>query len=456
MNKTVVLNVVGLTPSLIGDATPTIRRLVDRGRLATIREVIPAVTCTAQTTYLTGKRPGEHGIVGNGWYFKDTSEVRFWQQSNRLVQSPYLWDEARRIDPSFTVANICWWYAMYSRCDYTVTPRPMYPADGRKLPDCWTHPPTLRDELQRKLGQFPLFKFWGPMTSIESTRWIASAAIEIDLRYGPTLSLVYLPHLDYVLQRNPTDRAAVDADLRTLDAEIARLVHHFEARGAGIVLLSEYGISPVDRPVHVNRALRQRGLLTFREELGREYLDAGASKAFAVADHQVAHVYVNDPSLVAQTADLLRNLEGVATVAVGPQRREIGLDHDRAGDIVLLARPGAWFTYYFWVDDARAPDFARTVDIHRKPGYDPAELFLDPAIPLPRLKVARRLMARKLGFRNLLDVTPLDAALVKGSHGVPAESREGRPVLIGAAHALDQDEVDAADVYSILLAHLTR
>jgi predicted AlkP superfamily pyrophosphatase or phosphodiesterase len=416
--------------------------------------VIPAVTCTAQTTFLTGKTPAEHGIVGNGWYFKDTCEIRFWQQSNKLVQSPFLWDEARRIDPDFTVANVCWWYAMYSGVDYAVTPRPMYPADGRKLPDCWTHPPALRHELQRTLGQFPLFKFWGPMTSIESTRWIASAAIEIDRRFDPTLSLVYLPHMDYNLQRRLDSREMVDLDLRELDAEVDRLVKHFRARDARIVLLSEYGISPVGRPVHLNRRFREQGWVVIREELGRELLDAGSSRAFAVADHQVAHVYVNEPTILDAVAALVRATPGVGRVYVGAGRGEVGLDHDRAGDIVVLAEPDAWFTYYFWLDDARAPDYARTVDIHRKPGYDPAELFIDPSLPAPRLKIASKLLARKVGFRNLLDVTPLDAMLVTGSHGVPAASREHRPVFVGEASLVDRDEVEATDVYPLLMRHL--
>ena len=453
MHKTVVINAVGITPSLIGESTPTIRALVDRGRLATIREVIPAVTCSAQTTYLTGKRPNEHGIVGNGWYFRDTCEVRFWHQSNKLVQSPFIWDEARRLDPSFTVANICWWYAMHSGCDYTVTPRPMYLADGRKVPDCWTHPASLRDELQSKLGPFPLFKFWGPMTSIASTRWIVDAAIEVDRRFGPTLSLIYLPHLDYNLQRHSAD---ITADLREIDGQIKRLVQSFQKSHTRIVILSEYGISSVNKPIHLNRLLRQSGLIAIREEQGRELLDAGASKAFAVVDHQVAHVYVNDESILDSTAKLIGAAPGVGSVYVRAERKEIGLDHDRAGDIVVLAEAGSWFTYYYWLDDAIAPDFARTIDIHRKPGYDPAELFIDSNLRFPKLRIAAKLLARKLGFRALLDLTPLDATLVKGSHGIPASSREYRPVIIGDAKLIDRDEIDATEVYSILMAHLTR
>lgn len=453
MRKTLVINAVGLTPSLIGDATPTLRAIVGRGRLSTVREVTPAVTCSAQATYLTGKRPQEHGIVGNGWYHRDTCEVRFWHQSAKLVQSPPIWETARAIDPMFTCANVNWWFAMYSSADYTVTPRPQYPADGRKLPDCWTHPPSLRHDLQGKLGQFPLFKYWGPMTSIEATRWLTSAAIEIDRRSAPTLTLLYLPHLDYNLQRVGPASPRIADDLRELDAEIARLVEQFA--DARIVVLSEYGIEPVSRPVHLNRALREANLITTRLEAGGELLDAGASVAFAVADHQVAHVYVNDPARVAEIEAIVAAVPGVAATYSGDRRRTIGLDHPRAGEIVAVAERDSWFSYYYWLDDRYAPDFARTVDIHRKPGYDPCELFFDPKRTAPKLRVARKLLSRKLGFRNLLDVTPLDATLVKGSHGVPAATREGRPVFIGDAGIVDRDEYDAVDVHDLILRHLT-
>lgn len=456
MHKTLVLNAVGLTTSLIGDSTPALRDLVARGRLATIREVLPAVTCSAQATYLTGMLPQEHGIVGNGWYERDMAEVKFWRQSNALMGGDKIWDHAKKLDPTFTCANINWWHAMYSSCDYTVTPRPMYPADGRKLPDVWTNPPTLRDDLQRSLGQFPLFKYWGPATSIESTRWLASAAIEVDKRFDPTLTLCYLPHLDYNLQRLGPSDEAIDIDLRELDAEVARLIAHFKERAARIVVLSEYGIHPVLRPVHINQALREAGHLVIREELGLELLDAGASAAFAVADHQIAHVYVNDRRKLNEVAKLVADQPGVASVYVGDQRRTVGLDHPRSGDIVVLARPESWFTYYYWLDVARAPDFARTVDIHRKPGYDPAELFIDAAIGFPKLRIATTLLKRKLGFRALMSLTPLDAFLVKGSHGVPALTHDRRPVFISdRADLVPEESINATDVRDMLMRHLT-
>jgi predicted AlkP superfamily pyrophosphatase or phosphodiesterase len=456
MHKTVVINVVGLTRSLISrENTPRLHALAERGNVAAIGSVIPAVTTTVQATYLTGTLPSEHGIVGNGWYFRDECEVKFWRQSNKLVQRPSVWDAAKRIDPSFTSANMFWWYNMYTTADISVTPRPMYPADGRKLPDVYSNPPSLRDELQQELGQFPLFKFWGPATSVESSRWIADASIRVDRKFNPTLTLIYLPHLDYELQRVGPELSKIGKDLREIDGVVGNLLDHFEQRKARVIVLSEYGIAHVNKPVHLNRVLRENGLVAVREELGHELLDAGASAAFAVADHQVAHVYVNDPSRLDEVRRLLEATPGVERVLGDVGKHEIGLDHPRSGELIAIAAPNAWFTYYYWLDDDRAPDFATTVDIHRKPGYDPAELFVDPTLPAPKLKIAAMLVRKKLGFRTMLKVIPTDATLVRGSHGRPAMSDAEAPVLITDRGLEARSHVPATDVHSLILRHLT-
>ena len=463
MRKTVVLNAVGLTPSLIGEHTPRLRAFRDAGALATVGGVLPAVTTTVQSTYLTGKWPGGpegHGVVGNGWYFRDECEVKFWRQSNKLVQAPKVWDVARSLGESgkFTCANLFWWYAMYSSADYTVTPRPMYPSDGRKIPDVWTNPPELRESLQAQLGPFPLFSFWGPATDIKASDWIARAAMQVEQRYDPTLTLVYLPHLDYVLQRvGPEVRdPQVQKDLKELDDLCGTLMDFYELRRASVVILSEYGIVPVSKPVHLNRVLREKGLLAVREELGRELLDAGASKAFAVADHQVAHVYVNDPAKLEEVWTLLEGTSGVERVLDEAGKAAWHLDHERAGELVAVAKPDAWFTYYYWLDDAKAPDFARTVDIHRKPGYDPVELFLDPAIAFPKLKIATTLARRKLlNQRPLMEVIPLDATLVKGSHGRPPDKADDGPlVMTNRKELLAYRTMEPTRVFDLMLGHL--
>ena len=455
MHKTVVLNVVGLTPSLLGEHTPSLSAFAARGKQAAIGAAFPAVTCTAQATYFTGVAPSHHGIVGNGWYFADECEVKFWRQSNKLVEAPKIWDMARKIDPSFTCANYFNWYNMYSSVDYSVTPRPMYPADGRKLPDIYTQPPELRTALQKELGTFPLFDFWGPRTSIRSSRWIADAALHTDTRYNPTLSLIYLPHLDYDLQRFGPDDPRIARSLGEIDAICADLISFFEQREVRVLILSEYGITEVSQPVHINRILRQHGLLTVREELGRELLDAGASKAFAVADHQVAHIYVNEPSTLNQIRRLLEATPGIERVLDDDGKREFGLDHPRAGDLIAISAENAWFTYYYWLDDKRAPDFARTVDIHRKPGYDPVELFLDPSLRLPKVKVGLKLLRKALGFRYLMDVIPLNAKLVKGSHGrLPDSAAKGPVVITNQPKLLEGNSVPATAVATLILNHL--
>lgn len=454
-HKTVVLNVVGLTSELIGEHTPQMRNFAAKGALATIDEVVPAVTCSAHATYLTGKLPHEHGIVGNGWYFREECDVRFWHRSDGLIQAPRIWDRARERDPNFTVANLHWRYATYSSCDVAVTERPMYPADGRKLPDIYAWPHDLRPALLGELGPFPLFNFWGPNADIKGSKWIAEAAKYTETHYDPTLTLVYLPHLDYELQRSGPDIPKVAADLRAIDEVVGDLIDFYEGRGARVILLSEYGIDFVSKPVHLNRHLREAGLLSIREELGLEQINFGMSQAFAVADHQIAHVYLNNPEKGAALRRILEQTEGVGEVLDKTEQQKYGLNHARSGDFVALAAPGAWFTYYYWQDDLKAPDFARTVDIHRKPGYDPAELFFDPALKNPKLRAAKAVARKKLGFRYLLDVIGLDASVVKGSHGIKAANKAKKPVFITSQpQRLEGDQLEASAVCARLLQHL--
>jgi predicted AlkP superfamily pyrophosphatase or phosphodiesterase len=455
MRRTVVLDVVGLSGDLLGDATPNLSKLKRAGAARPLETILPAVTCSVQSTFTTGTLPREHGCVANGWYFRDLAEVWLWRQSNHLVNGEKIWDAAKRRDPSFTCAKLFWWFNMYSTADFAVTPRPLYPADGRKIPDIYTEPAELRDELNARLGAFPLFNFWGPKADITSSRWIADAAKFVMTEKSPTLTLVYLPHLDYPLQRLGPDHPKIQDELRAIDAVCGELIDAAAAGGARVVVLSEYGIENVSGAVHVNRVLREAKFLRVREELGTEKLDAGGSDAFAVADHQIAHVYVRRPGLVAEVKRLLSTLDGVEAVLDGEGKRAAGLDHPRSGELVLVASKGRWFSYYYWVDDARAPDFARTVDIHRKPGYDPVELFVDPALAVPALKVGFRLAQKTLGFRYLMDVIPLEASLVKGSHGRLEADPQKWPVLLSSEPALlPEGRVHATDVKDIVLRHV--
>ena len=343
---------------------------------------------------------------------------------------------------------------MYSSVDWSVTPRPIYPADGRKIPDIYSQPADLGTRLAADIGVFPFFNFWGPTADIRSSRWIAEASARVDGWHAPSLLLVYLPHLDYNLQRLGPDNPRSRADARAIDEVCGTLIARLRERGRRIIVLSEYGLVPVRRPVHINRVLREAKLLAVRDELGTEALDAGASEAFAVADHQVAHVYVRNRSRIAEVKTLLERVPGVDKVLDRRAQASIGLDHERAGELVAIAAADSWFTYYYWLDDRLAPDFARTVDIHRKPGYAPVELFVDPELRLPKLKIAATLAKKALGVRYLMKVIPLDATLVRGSHGRVTDRSEDGPVFISSERSAVDGPIESTSVRDLMLAHL--
>lgn len=456
MHNVAVLNVVGLTPSLIGKWTPNIARFRERGWSVPLEEQFPAVTCTAQAAMLTGKTPSEHGIVANGWYFDELAEVGFWKQNNGLVQGDKIYDTLRAENSAFTCAKIFWWYNMYSSADWSITPRPHYPADGRKVFDVYTEPMNLGTRIKEELGDFPFLRFWGPGAGIESSSWIARSARWIYERHQPTLSLVYLPHLDYPLQKFGPDATEIQDELLAIDDVVGDLLHFYEEEGVRVLIVSEYGITEVKRHCHPNRILREAGMLAIRPSLDWEMLDCGASDAFAVADHQIAHVYVKDPSRVAEVASLFKDQPGIKQVLHGTTLRAAGLDHRRSGNVVLMAHNDCWFTYYYWNDNDLAPDFARSVDIHRKPGYDPCELFLDPELSLPKLRIACTLAKKKLGFRYMMNVIPLDPTLVRGSHGTPVDKASRGPVALSRFSAAkpQTERIPVTAVHDLIAAHV--
>jgi len=427
------LDVVGLTPRLLEHA-PRLRALGEAGSTRALGGVLPAVTCSAQASALTGERPSGHGIVGNGWFHRDTGEVRFWLQSNALIQAETVYAAARRLaaerDLPFTAAKLFWWFNQGAPVDLSVTPKPHYGSDGSKVFAVHGRPAALPAQLEEVLGPFPFRAFWGPGAGLDASRWIARAAAKVLREHRPTFTLVYLPHLDYDFQRHGPEAPGWADRVAEVDQAAGEVLDAAREVGAEVVAFSEYGIQAVDRVVLPNRLLRRAGLLEVRDGPFGEMLDAYESFALAVCDHQVAHVYTAGANARARAREILAEQPGVARVLEGEARGAAGLDHPRAGDLVLLAEPDTWFAYPYWLDDRRAPDFARTVDIHRKPGYDPCELFLDPALRFPRFHVARRLARKKLGFRYRFDVVPLDPSLVKGSHGVEPLRSEDGPVLV--------------------------
>jgi predicted AlkP superfamily pyrophosphatase or phosphodiesterase len=448
----VVIDAVGLTPRALKHM-PRVSKLGADGFQATLDTITPAVTCSVQATLLTGLTPTDHGIVGNGWYFRDLGEVFLWRQHNKLVQGEKVWETARRSKPGYRAANLCWWYAMGATTDLTVTPRPIYHADGAKSPDCYTYPPQLHDNLTGPLGEFPLFQYWGPTANIKSTKWIADAAKIVLDNEALDLLLVYLPHLDYDHQRfGPEGTEALKA-ARELDEVAGDLIDHARARGDQVVVLSEYGITPARRPVEINRALRRAGLLNVYTQAGMEYLDPWTSRAFAVSDHQIAHVYVPNAADLPAAREAIAALDGVGEILEGEALGTAGLAHERSGELVVLAERDAWFTYHYWLDNAHAPDFGQQVEIHRKPGYDPAELFMDPDDEKgAKLRAGLALARKKTGFRYVMSVVGLDASkYVKGTHGLLPDNDEDAPVFLCSESSVARDRIAATDVRDLLL-----
>lgn len=414
MQKICVINVVGLTTNLLKHAP----RIASVGEANPWTAPIPAVTATAQATMLTGMAPREHGIVGNGWYFRDTGEIRFWQQANQLVHGEKFYE-------GFKTAKMFWWYNQFAPVQWSATPKPHYGCDGSKVFDILDFTGC---QLQKQLGPFPFHAFWGPKAGLPSSDWIARASALVLQKNQPEMTLVYLPHLDYDFQRftdhDPARVAEVD-QCAGMVIDAAREI------GAQVVVVSEYGLVPVNRPVYLNRHLRNEGYLVTRDGPFGETMLAGDSRAFTVVDHQVAHLYVRNRADISAVRRFVEQLDGVSAV-VDPG--DLELDHPRSGELIVLAEPDAWFAYYYWLDDARAPDFAPTVDIHRKPGYDPVELFMT---SMPRAML--RLAQKKLGMRYRMDVIPLDATLVRGSHGLRNPPEAG-PLVIGPTPPSDMKE----------------
>ena len=431
----VLLSIPGLRPQDLS-SMPRLSALAADGGVRSLAASFPCVTCPMQATLTTGVGPEQHGVVANGFYWRDRDEVEMWTAWNEAVETPQIWDRLHKHDPALTSAV---WFPLLSKgcgADTICTPAPVHNPDGSESLWCYTRPTELYGELRDALGHFPLMNFWGPLSSIKSTGWIVDSAVIAAGRFRPRFSYIYLPHLDYAAQKFGPDSQQAATAIGELDAAIGRLIDGYRDAGLNDTLwlaASEYVITPVDGAGFPNRVLREAGMLALREEEGLEYLAPGECRAWAMVDHQFAHLFVRDEADIEMVADLFRNDANVSRVLVGSERKDVGLDHPRAGDIVLISTPDKWFAYYWWLDDDKAPSFARTVDIHRKPGYDPVEMFIN--------------MPAK--------TTPLDASLIKGSHGYPADAEERRGILLSSAASVlqagEETVVRDTDVASMVL-----
>jgi predicted AlkP superfamily pyrophosphatase or phosphodiesterase len=406
---------------------PRLTSMAASGATAELIPTFPCVTSPVQATMLTGKTPQEHGIIGNGFFHRDRGEVEMWVGRNGLIECPQIWDSlAKRgiTSAAWMTQNI-----KDAAADFLVTPEPIHHPDGRMDLWCYSKPEGLYQKLHADLGHFPLMNYWGPMSNIKSSEWIVNAALWLIQRYRPRFNHVYLPHLDYAAQKFGPNSPQQQAACLEADNQIGRLIDGIESLKlpeVSLLIVSEYAMTDVSRVIHPNRILRDAGLATVRAATVRErrvspdnksvsepekeceLLDLADSAAFAVVDHQFAHIYVRDKTDIDSVAGLFEGVEGIAAAAYGKQRADYHVDHPRAGEVVLICEPNTWLAYYWWKDDAKAPPFARTVDIHAKPGYDPVELFFDPTTKS----------------------IPLNASLVKGSHGAPAQSPEQYGVCV--------------------------
>ncbi len=431
----VLLSIPGLRDADLSNM-PRLSAVRDRGGATSIVPSFPAVTCPVQANMTTGVGPEQHGVVANGFFYRDKGEVEMWTAWNECIQAPQIWERLAQHDPSITSAV---WFPLHSKgakAKYVCTPAPIHNPDGSESLWCYTVPTEMYGELRDALGHFPLMHFWGPMANIKSTDWIVDSAVVAAKKYQPKFSYVYLPHLDYASQKFGPNSPQAIAALGEMDVAIGRLIDGYAAAGMNEttwLVASEYVVNEVNEVGYPNRLLREAGLLSLDvDDEGREQLNVATSKAWAMVDHQFAHVFVKDAADITRVAEALQADPAVERVFVGSERASVGLDHPRSGEVVLLAKPNAWFAYYWWLDDAKAPSYARTVDIHRKPGYDPVELYIE----MPAKAI------------------PLDATLVKGSHGYPADDVQRHGVLISSdASVLPSGAVRDVDVAAIVLTH---
>jgi predicted AlkP superfamily pyrophosphatase or phosphodiesterase len=359
--------------------------------------VFPALTCVAQASFRTAATPDAHGMVANGLWFPELKKVLFWEQAASLVEGPRIWDALRAAGR--TVGMLFWQQILGESVDIVLSPRPIHKHQGGMIQDCYSQPSDLYAHLCSKLGRsFNLTHYWGPLASRKSSEWIADAtcAIMADDKLAPDLLFVYLPHLDYDLQRQGPESSAAARARDVLGALLAKVRAAAESSGYDWLVFGDYSIGPVTAPaIFPNRALREAGLFWTRSVKGMAYPDFFNSHAFAVVDHEIAHIFARDGEAKRKAREVLEKLPGIESVIEGEARRSVKLLHRRTGDLVLVARRGTWFAYPWWTDRREAPDYATHIDIHNKPGYDPCELFFG----WPPLSIS------------------LNTARVKGSHG---------------------------------------
>lgn len=433
MDHVILVNIAGLSFFYLQQLQhlPNFSRIIDRGMAVPLGPSFPAVTCPVQATLASGFTPADHGIISNGLYSREIYTVSFWEQPSSLVGQPRIWNLIKNSSKNLTTALLFWQNILYTSADIVITPRPIHLEAGM-IPWCYSKPVGYYEELVKKLGEFNLMHYWGPLSSIKSSQWIMGASLITLEKLKPNLLLIYLPQLDYSCQKYGPRSAAVQSDLKDLDSLLGSLLTTIDklniASKTGIIVHSEYGFYDVQSSISPNRLLREKGLLAVREIDGKEYLDLEFSKAFGMVDHQVCHLYTKE-GCQDKVSEIFSTVPEIEVIMGPEEKRSLQIDHPRSGDLVLMSKPNSWFNYYWWEDSARAPAFAHSVDIHRKPGYDPVELFFDPV------------------NHNI----PLQPELVKGSHGRLAGSREEMALCLFDRNIVEKftdppDEIKATQI----------
>ena len=401
---------------------PNLQALVTDGSQQRFTTSFPAVTWPAQASMLTGKLPSEHGVIANGFYWRDKKEVEMWTAWNDKIEAPQIWDLLHEVSPD--IKSLAW-FPMLSKgsgADYICMPKPVHNPDGSESLWCYTQPQEYYGDLLESIGHFPLKHFWGPLANIKSSQWILESAVKAISDFKPHFSYIYIPHLDYAAQKLGPNSPAALQSVTELDEALGEMIRGIdESLGNDNVvwiISSEYVINEVDHVTYPNRILREAGLLNVSSQEDGEHLDLD-SPAWALVDHQFSHLFIKNrcPETIKKVQHVFQDQDGIAEIIVGEERSKYGLDHERSGDVILVSTSNSWQAYYYWLDDTKAPGFARTVDIHRKPGFDPVELHFD------------------METKSI----PLDANLIKGSHGAPVTDDTQQGVIVSNCSAILED-----------------
>lgn len=418
MKKLIVLDIVGLSKKQFEKIKPkNISSILQNGSYSSFEPSFPAVTCSVQASIFSGTYPSEHGIIANGYYDEVFKKISFWEQPADLVKSSRIWDILKKKYPNFTTSLLFLQNSLYANSDVIISPKPIH-LDQKMIMWCYSKPENFYEKIAESIGKFDLKSYWGPFSSLQSSDWIIKSAKATIQDHSPDLVLIYLPHLDYASQKFGPDSTEFKKSVNELDGIIGDFFQFLNQEFPNtyeIMILSEYNFNSVNNSISPNLLLRQNGLLSTRRIEDKDYIDYEFSKAFAMVDHQIAHIYIK-PGYEDEVSKIFKN-NNIGTILNKNSQKTLNINHPKSGSLILCSNDDSWFNYYWWDDKKYAPDFTFNVDIHRKPGYDPLELFVD-------------LKSKTISH---------DTSLIKGSHGLISNDSMNLP-LIGTSFEAKMNE----------------